>query len=179
VWQDSGIDLGITINISSGQRGGGFSSWGFAAVLKEHGVSGQRLTLEITESLLMDDSEEVVNWLNGFKELGVSLSVDDFGTGYSSLSYLKRFPVDVLKIDRSFISGLPHDTEDTSLVEAILAMGSSLGLSVIAEGVETEPQLRFLQERNCHYFQGFYFSKPMPASALEEWLKQQEMAANK
>jgi diguanylate cyclase (GGDEF)-like protein/PAS domain S-box-containing protein len=179
VWQDSGIDLGITINVSSGQRGGGFSSWGFASVLKEHGVSGQQLTLEITESLLMDDSEEVVNWLSGFRELGVSLSVDDFGTGYSSLSYLKRFPVDVLKIDRSFVSGLPHDSEDTSLVEAILAMGSSLGLKVIAEGVETEQQRQFLVERNCRYLQGFYFSKPMPAATLEKWLKKQDAAANK
>jgi diguanylate cyclase (GGDEF)-like protein/PAS domain S-box-containing protein len=179
VWQDSGVDIGITINISSGQRGGGLTSWSVAAILKELGVSGRLLTLEITEGLLMDDSEEVVNWLNGFKELGISLSVDDFGTGYSSLSYLKRFPVDVLKIDRSFIQGLPNETEDISLVEAILAMGLSLGLKVIAEGVETEEQRCFLLERDCRYLQGFFFSKPLPAPRLEEWLAQRDEAVNK
>ncbi len=179
VWQESGIDIGITINVSSGQRGGGFSSWGLAATLKEYGISGQSLTLEITERLLMDGSEEVVSWLNGFKELGVSLSVDDFGTGYSSLSYLKRFPVDILKIDRSFINGLPNDAEDISLVEAILAMGSSLGLKVIAEGVETEEQRLFLMERSCRYLQGYYFSKPLPARRFEVWFEKQAAVAGK
>jgi diguanylate cyclase (GGDEF)-like protein/PAS domain S-box-containing protein len=169
-WRDSGLGFNVSVNISYRQLCKEFSPWVVSSILKENKVQGEWLTLEITESLLMDDSPEVLEWLNGFKKLGIGLSIDDFGTGYSSLSYLKRFPVDVLKIDRSFVGGLPGDVGDASLVEAILAMGKSLGVKVVAEGVETEQQRDFLQKRGCDCLQGFYFGKPMPETELRSWL---------
>jgi EAL domain-containing protein (putative c-di-GMP-specific phosphodiesterase class I) len=175
-WRDDGFDFTVSVNISYRQMSKEFSPWVVSSILKEHGVRGEWITLEITEGLLMDDSPEVMEWLNGFKNLGVRLSIDDFGTGYSSLSYIKRFPVDVLKIDRSFVSGLPDDAGDASLVDAILAMAQSLGLQVVAEGVETEQQSRFLQNLGCDRLQGFYYGKPMPAHELKVWLKEQSKA---
>jgi EAL domain-containing protein (putative c-di-GMP-specific phosphodiesterase class I) len=169
VWQDSGLNIGVSVNVSSRQLGKEFSPWVVAAVLKETGISGSLLTLEITESLLMDSDQNVVAWLEGFRELGVSISVDDFGTGYSSLGYLKQFPVDMLKIDRGFVSDLPDDKEDVSLVEAILAIGKSLGIKIVAEGVRTEGQLEFLRRAGCDYLQGSYFAQPMPVGMLEHW----------
>jgi diguanylate cyclase (GGDEF)-like protein/PAS domain S-box-containing protein len=169
-WRDDGLDFNVSVNISYRQLSKEFSPWVVSSILKEHGVRGEWLTLEITEGLLMDDSPEVMEWLNGFKNLGISLSIDDFGTGYSSLSYLKRFPVDVLKIDRSFVNGLPDDAGDASLVDAILAMAQSLGLQVVAEGVETEQQSKFLQNLGCDRLQGFYYGKPMPEPDLRVWL---------
>ncbi len=169
-WQDSGINIGISVNVSSRQHSKEFNPWITASIMKEYGVSSKWLTLEITETLLMDDNTEVIEWLNGFKELGISLSIDDFGTGYSSLSYLRKFPVDVLKIDRSFVQELPDNQDNVSLVEAILAMGNSLGLTIVAEGVETEQQHDFLQARDCKYLQGYLFSKPMPEKQLMEWM---------
>jgi len=178
-WRDDGIEINVSVNVSSRQLGKEFSPWIVSGMLKEYGVRGEWLTLEITEGLLMDDSQEVLSWLNGFKELGIALSIDDFGTGFSSLSYLKRFPVDVLKIDRSFVQGLPNDVGDVSLVDAILAMGKSLGLKVVAEGVENEQQQKFLQRRGCNLLQGFYFGKPMPESKLRAWLKEYKKASSK
>jgi diguanylate cyclase (GGDEF)-like protein/PAS domain S-box-containing protein len=172
LWQDSGLDIGVSVNVSSRQLGKEFSPWVVAAVLKETGISGSLLTLEITESLLMDRDQNVVAWLEGFRELGVSISVDDFGTGYSSLGYLKQFPVDMLKIDRSFVSDLPDDKEDVSLVEAVLAIGKSLGLKIVAEGVRTREQLEFMRDADCDYLQGSYFAQPMPVSLLEQWFKE-------
>ncbi len=172
-WRRDGIDINVSVNVSSRQLGREFSPWIVSGMLKEYGVRGEWLTLEITEGLLMDDSPEVLKWLNGFKELGLGLSIDDFGTGFSSLSYLKRFPVDVLKIDRSFVHGLPNDVGDVSLVEAILAMGKSLNLKVVAEGVETKQQSQFLRKRGCDLLQGFYFGKPMRESELMAWMKKQ------
>ncbi len=178
-WRDEGININVSVNVSSRQLGREFSPWILSGMLKEYGVRGEWLTLEITEGLLMDDSPEVLKWLNGFKELGVGLSIDDFGTGFSSLSYLKRFPVDVLKIDRSFIRGVPDDVGDVSLVEAILAMGKSLNLKVVAEGVETKQQLQFLRKRGCDLLQGFYFGEPMRESELRAWLLQQSKVSTK
>ena len=125
------------------------------------------LTLEITENLLLEESSESIGWLNSFKDCGIKLSIDDFGTGYSSLGYLKRFPVDTLKIDRSFVMGLPDDTGDASLVTAIAAMADSLGIDIVAEGVETEAQWRFLRDIGCDHMQGYYFSKPVPPEEIE------------
>ncbi len=179
VWRENGVDINVSVNVSSRQRGKEFSPWTVSGILKEFGVRGEWLTLEITEGLLMDDSPEVISWLKGFRDLGIGLSIDDFGTGYSSLSYLKRFPVNVIKIDRAFVRGLPDDSGDASLVEAILAMGQSLGLSVVAEGVETKEQHSFLRKRNCDYLQGFFFGKPMPEAELKVWLAEQAKTAEK
>ncbi len=171
-WQDAGLDIGVSVNVSSRQLGKEFSPWVVAAVLKDVGVPGNRLTLEITESLLMDRGKEAVALLDGFRKLGVSISVDDFGTGYSSLGYLKQFPVDILKIDRSFVSDLPDDKDDTSLVEAILAIGKSMGLKIVAEGVETREQYEFMRSAECDYIQGDYFAQTMTASQLMQWLSE-------
>ncbi len=170
-WHRAGFrDLKLAVNLSSRQRELGLQADFLKQLLDETGLNADFLTLEMTESLLMRDTEEAMTWLTSFKDLGIKLSVDDFGTGYSSLSYLKRFPVDVLKIDRSFISDLPDNLEDATLVNTIVAMADSLKMRVIAEGVETRQQVEFLLEAGCTELQGFYYAKPMKASSLTEWL---------
>jgi len=128
------------------------------------------LVLELTESVLIDSPPETAAMLDAIKEMGVRISVDDFGTGYSSLSYLKRFPIDELKIDRSFVHGVADDEDDAAIVTAIIRMAHALGLTVVAEGVETEEQLAFLSDRGCNTFQGFLRSKPLPPSELAAML---------
>jgi diguanylate cyclase (GGDEF)-like protein/PAS domain S-box-containing protein len=140
-------------------------------VLAESGLAAEKLILEITESLLISDDTETLNQLQNIRDLGVKISIDDFGTGYSSLSYLKKFPISNLKIDRSFIMGLPDDHEDAALVNAIVAMSQSLGLKVIAEGVETQQQADFLKAINCQWIQGYLNSKPLPESDFIDYLQ--------
>ncbi|MES9969756.1 MAG: EAL domain-containing protein [Candidatus Thiodiazotropha sp.] len=171
-WHMSGYsDLRLAVNLSSRQRELGLEIDFLQQVLHDSKLDPDVLTMEITESLLLRDTEEAITWLSGFKALGVNLSVDDFGTGYSSLSYLKRFPVDLLKIDRSFVSDLPDDAEDASLVKTIVAMASSLNLGLIAEGVETEAQAEFLVQNGCTNLQGYYYARPMTASDMTAWLQ--------
>ncbi|MEJ2452583.1 MAG: EAL domain-containing protein [Candidatus Thiodiazotropha sp.] len=171
-WQRYGHDqLSVAINLSSRQRELGLETDYLRQILDEVGLEAQYVTLEITESLLMRDTEESVEWLSRFKALGVKLSVDDFGTGYSSLSYLKRFPVDALKIDRSFVSDLPDDKESVSLVRTIIAMAQSLNLGLVAEGVENQAQMAFMTAEGCNLLQGYYYAKPMSVKALENWLE--------
>ncbi|MEW8506335.1 MAG: EAL domain-containing protein [Candidatus Thiodiazotropha sp.] len=172
-WHKAGhTELNLAINLSSRQRELGLEVDYVRQVLQEASISPWMLTMEITESLLMRDTEEALKWLTSFKSLGVNLSVDDFGTGYSSLSYLKRFPMDILKIDRSFISDLPNDIDDASLVKTIVAMAESLNLKLIAEGVETKEQAEFLVNNGCANLQGYYYAKPMSARAMTSWLQQ-------
>ena len=128
------------------------------------------LDFEITETIAMHNAEESVGIMRQLKSLGIGLSLDDFGTGYSSLSYLKRFPIDVLKIDKSFVRDIPADANDLAIVSAIIAMAHALGLKVIAEGVETEAQWHFLRDCGTQLAQGYYFGRPLPASELEELL---------
>ena len=130
--------------------------------LTESGLAPELLQLEITESVLMDASQQVIRTLHEIRGLGVGLALDDFGTGYSSLSYLRRFPISKLKIDRSFVSDVPGDTDATSIVTTIIALGRSMGLQVTAEGVETDVQSRFLHEHGCQEQQGFHFARPAP-----------------
>jgi diguanylate cyclase (GGDEF)-like protein/PAS domain S-box-containing protein len=139
-------------------------------VLAATGLQPARLELEITESMLMQNPQEAVLLLRELKALGVKLSIDDFGTGYSSLSTLKRFPLDYLKVDRSFIEGLPDDGDSAAITEAIIAMARKLHFTVIAEGVETAAQGAFLRQAGCAILQGYFFSKPLPASELAQWL---------
>lgn len=170
-WHKAGFaDLNMAVNLSSRQRELGLEADYLRQVLQDTGLSPETLTLEMTESLLMRDTDEAITWLTGFKALGVNLSVDDFGTGYSSLSYLKRFPVDILKIDRSFVNDLPADIDDASLVKTIVAMAESLNLSLVAEGVESKEQADFLVDIGCRNLQGFYYAKPMSAAAMTVWL---------
>ncbi|MNZ29251.1 Phytochrome-like protein cph2 [compost metagenome] len=143
---------------------------GIEQILEQTGMPSCLLELEITEGVLMQNVETTMTALNRLKTLGVRLAIDDFGTGYSSLSYLRRFPIDVLKIDQSFIRGLSNDTNDAALVSAIISLGRSLDLNVIAEGVETEEQLAFLKAHQCEEGQGYYFSKALPADAFARLL---------
>ena len=124
-------------------------------------MSAHNLELEVTESILIEDTHLVIRTLSELSELGMTLAVDDFGTGYCSLSYLKQFPLNVLKIDKSFIYGVSQEDHDAGIVEAILTMLGHLKFDVVAEGVETVEQLNFLQERDCHRGQGYYFSRPL------------------
>ncbi len=165
-----GKDFYIAINLSSRQvRDKDFADL-IASMLSKHEITGDCLELEITERLLMKDVPEVVETLNSFKQMNIRLSIDDFGTGYSSLSYLKRFPFDVLKIDQSFVRDIGKDKDDTALCEAIIAMAHSLGLSLIAEGVETKEQFEFLRARGTETLQGYYMGKPEDFSVFREVL---------
>ena len=135
-------------------------------ILQESELEPQHLGLEITESLLMENPVDAIRVLTALSDMGVQISIDDFGTGYSSLSYLKRFPIDKIKIDRSFVRDIASDPEDAAIVTAIIAMAHSLDCKVVAEGVETEDQLRFLRERGCDEYQGYFFSRPLPADEM-------------
>jgi diguanylate cyclase (GGDEF)-like protein len=135
--------------------------------LADTGLAPSLLELEITESTLMENAQDTLEALHRLRSLGVRLSIDDFGTGYSSLSYLKRFPVDIIKIDRSFVRDVPHDADDASIVTGIIALAHSLRLDVVAEGVETEAQLQFLREQSCDLMQGYLLSPPLPAEKFE------------
>ena len=159
--------LRISVNVSSPQFREDSLEQLVVDVLRENDVQPGFLVLEITESVLMDGSAEAEARMKGIKELGIKYALDDFGTGYSSLSYLKRFPVDIVKIDRSFINDCPDDHNDAHLVEAIVSMAHSLGLRVTAEGVETEAQYEFLRDLGCDYIQGYLVSRPLPADAFE------------
>ena len=143
-----------------------------ALVLKETGLEPKYLELELTESMVMKNPEKAVVTLDALDQMGVRLSIDDFGTGYSSLSYLKRFPIDTLKVDRSFVCDIPSDTDDMLITTGIIGLAHSLGIQVVAEGVETAAQLSFLRAQNCDAMQGYYFSKPLPASAFAQLLSE-------
>jgi EAL domain-containing protein (putative c-di-GMP-specific phosphodiesterase class I) len=163
-WQDAGLPaVPVAVNVSAVQ----FRQESFCAlvrkVLQETGLPPQYLELELTESVLMSNADVTLSVLQELKEMGMKLAIDDFGTGYSSLSYLRQFPVDKLKIDKSFIRDAVEGCGDAAITTAIISMSKSLRLKVIAEGVETEAQLFFLREHRCDEIQGYYFSKPLSA----------------
>lgn len=171
--------LTVAVNISARQ----FTMDDFpdqiAAVLDDTGATPSSVCLEITEGVLLDDAEETIEKLNALKDLGVQLAIDDFGTGYSSLSYLRRFPVDILKVDQAFVSGLGHDPEDSAIVQAVIHMGQALRMTTLAEGVETAHHVIELRELDCDIAQGFHFARPVPVEAFtamllagDEWLDQ-------
>ena len=178
-WRESSDheEFYIAINLSSRQFRGKDIVKTISDYLKKYDLPGECLELEITERLLMKDVPHVVAILNQFKEMGIRLSIDDFGTGYSSLSYLKRFPFDVLKIDKAFVSDIGEDPDDTALCDAIIAMAHSLGLSIIGEGVENKFQFDFLHQRGVETIQGYFVSTPMVQEeflkfiAISEWLE--------
>jgi EAL domain-containing protein (putative c-di-GMP-specific phosphodiesterase class I) len=170
-WLDAGIGpVRIAINISPRQ----FHDVGFIhqvdGIFDRFGVDPAFFQFEFTEGVLMNGGDAALATTMALKERGIGLSVDDFGTGYSSLNYLRDFPADVLKIDSSFIAGLPEDQENCSLVSAIVAMAHKLRLSVVAEGVETDAQLRFLRALDCEQAQGFLLGRPMAPADLAERL---------
>ena len=164
-WHDQGYTgLRVAVNLSARQfREKGALFEAVALALSDSGLNPSQLELELTESILMQDIEETLAALHQIKQMGVQLSIDDFGTGYSSLSYLKRFDLDKLKIDHSFVRNIETDPDDLAIARAVLALGHSLNLKVIAEGVETAEQLALLKENGCDEIQGYYFSRPLPA----------------
>ncbi|UCV24601.1 EAL domain-containing protein [Ferribacterium limneticum] len=170
-WQDSGLlAVPVSVNISAVEfRHKNFLE-GVATILKETGMLPSFLELELTESILMQDAESSASVLESLKAMGMQLAIDDFGTGYSSLSYLKRFPINTLKIDQSFVQDIDIDVDDASIVNAMIGMGKSLKQRVIAEGVETESQLAFLRKLQCDEGQGFLFGHPVPADQFERLL---------
>jgi diguanylate cyclase (GGDEF)-like protein/PAS domain S-box-containing protein len=171
-WQDAGLPhAAICVNVSARQFMDKNWVGRVADALAKSGMDAAYLELELTESLIMQDAGQAVATMKELQVLGVNLSIDDFGTGYSSLSALKRFPVGRLKIDKSFIDDLPDDENDRAVARAVISLGRSLNLRVIAEGVETEAQVEFLRENNCDEAQGYYFSKPLAAGDIEAVLK--------
>ncbi|MBL1264156.1 EAL domain-containing protein [Methylomicrobium sp. RS1] len=174
-WQDEGIFLPRTaVNISARQ----FTDPDFLQIVEEalhdSGLAPEYLELEITESTLVGDVKRIELQLKRLKKMGIHIALDDFGTGYSSLSYLKNFPVDILKIDQSFVREMTHDSRDANIARAIIEMGHSLGQQIVAEGVETEDQLRYLANRECDIIQGYFFSPPLPNYKMTDLLRQQK-----
>jgi diguanylate cyclase (GGDEF)-like protein len=170
-WQNAGLtSIGMAVNVSSVELRAKDFVAGVSTILTETGLAPECLELELTETFLMQDSTSTAAVLQSLKSLGVRLALDDFGTGYSSLSYLKRFPIDTLKIDRSFVRDLTTDADDAGIVSAVISMGKSLNMLVVAEGVETREQLAFLKERSCPQGQGYYFSHPMVAREFTQLL---------
>ena len=171
-WQSAGLPFKrISVNVSAAEfRDKGFVQ-GVATVLAETGLDADHLDLELTEGVLMADAESTGATLRALKAIGIHLAVDDFGTGYSSLSYLRQFPIDVLKIDQSFVRQITADPDDSTIVSAIIDMGKNLKQRVIAEGIETREQLAFLQSRHCSEGQGYLFSRPLPASEFDRLLE--------
>jgi predicted signal transduction protein with EAL and GGDEF domain len=176
-WRKAGVNAGfLAINISRIQFRKRFSKR-LEELTALYNIPPNALELEITESVLLDDHSQVAEELNNLRAAGVTLSLDDFGTGFSSLSYLKRFRFDVLKIDRSFVTGLPNNPDDVLLVKAILAMAKGFDLKVVAEGVENDDQLKFLEIQGCEYSQGFLLAKPMPEEAFLHYLENLQAGA--
>ncbi len=171
-WEMAGHDLRLSVNVSPRQFGEADFVARVREILAQSGASPSRLTLEITESLLMSDVGEAIARMTELQHLGVRLSIDDFGTGFSSLSYLKRLPLHELKIDRAFVSGLPRDADDTVLVETILLIARQMRLEVVAEGVETEAQNDWLKDKGCDMFQGFLLGRPIPETEFMARLEQ-------
>ncbi|WP_415882262.1 EAL domain-containing protein [Neptuniibacter sp. QD34_54] len=168
-WLDQGFKpITMAVNLSSVQLRHTDICQLVETVLEQTELPAQYLELEITESALMEREQEFIDLLHQLRKLGVKVAIDDFGTGYSSLAYLKKFPIDVLKIDKSFVEDIPQDKDDMVIAATIVAMGHSLGLKVLAEGVETQEQLRFLQNKACHYYQGYLSSRPVPYLQFEK-----------
>jgi len=171
IWQEMDLPrFRVCVNISARQ----FQSKDFVDNVKNaianSKIDSRGLELEITEGMVIGDTESVARKLEVLAEMGISLAIDDFGTGYSSLAYLKRFPVHQLKIDRSFINDITEDHDDAAITDAVIRLGHSLGLTVVAEGVETLEQAQILRQKGCDVLQGYYFSKPIPADEFEQWL---------
>jgi EAL domain-containing protein (putative c-di-GMP-specific phosphodiesterase class I) len=171
-WQETGLGpLRVAINVSPRQVQQADIARSLEKALAMTGLAPELVSIEITESLILSSGDEVVDKLARIRAMGVAIAVDDFGTGYASLSYLKHFPIDALKIDRSFVSGAHLNPEDARLIEAIIALGHSMGMRVVGEGVETEQQMTFLTERGCDFVQGYRFSPPLSAERFRDFVR--------
>jgi EAL domain-containing protein (putative c-di-GMP-specific phosphodiesterase class I) len=167
-WQQAGLgDLRVAVNLSARQFTQKNLVQSIADVLHATGLEPRFLELELTESMVMNDVDNAITILRNLKGLGIHIAIDDFGTGYSSLSYLRRFPIDVLKIDQSFVNDLMVDADDAAIVVSIISLAHSLRLQVVAEGVENAEQLAFLRAHGCDQMQGYHFSRPIAADEFE------------
>ncbi|OGB23610.1 MAG: hypothetical protein A3I66_24135 [Burkholderiales bacterium RIFCSPLOWO2_02_FULL_57_36] len=176
-WGKAGLGLlSVAVNLSARQTRDRNLMQAVSEILEQTGLLPCQLELEITESVLMDNMHANIGVLHQFRQRGIRLAIDDFGTGYSSFAYLKRFPLDHLKIDRTFVKEIRHDGEDGAIIAAIVSMAHELGLSVIAEGVETEDQVAFLRNTGCDIMQGYYFAEPMPADRMTAFITDARMA---
>ncbi|PCI46110.1 MAG: hypothetical protein COB51_07840, partial [Moraxellaceae bacterium] len=174
IWNEAGYSkhpLTISVNLSVRQLCDRKLIKMIRNVLSETGIKPQWLVLEITESMVMDSPEEKIRILEELQSFGISIAIDDFGTGYSSLSYVRKLPIDILKVDREFIKDINLDRNGEAIIRAILALSKSLGLKVVAEGVEEASQVEFLKEIGCDFVQGFFFSKPLSVIDLERRFK--------
>ena len=171
-WHDMGFtDFKIAVNVSIRQLHEAEFLKTVESALSDSQLPPENLIIELTENMIMDNAEANIVKLQGLKSLGVNISIDDFGTGYSSLSYLQRFPLDQLKIDRSFINEIQSDSAPIPIVKAVISLSHDLGLSVVAEGIETAVQLQHIRALNCDEYQGFLCSKPVPALEFLQLLK--------
>jgi EAL domain-containing protein (putative c-di-GMP-specific phosphodiesterase class I) len=175
IWSGSADtrELRLSVNVSARQFHQAEFVEQVRLVLAETGANPARLVVELTESSILEDVGDTVAKMRALKKLGIRLAMDDFGTGYSSLSYLKQLPLDELKIDQSFVRDLSVDANDAAVVQAIITLGRTFELTVIAEGVETDAQFEFLELYGCHVFQGYMFSKPVPLQRFEVLVRQQ------
>lgn len=171
-WRDKGHDLRVAVNLSPRQFQEENLLEMIHEILEETGLPPQGLELEITEGVVMANEENAIDLMTRMAEIGLFLAMDDFGTGYSSLYYLKQFPINTLKIDKSFVDNIPSDDENVAITSAIISMGKSLGLEVVAEGVETVEQLIFLKDLGCDEMQGYYFSPPLPSADFSRILRE-------
>lgn len=168
-WQDTGLSpINVSVNLSSRQFRSESLISSVCLALTESQLEPRYLEMELTESLLVDNTENAIALMHTLKNLGIALSIDDFGTGYSSLSYLKRFPINCLKIDRSFVTDLANNTKDAAIIEAISALAHNLGIGCVAEGVEDINQVQLLQKYGCTELQGYFYSQPVNADQLGE-----------
>jgi EAL domain-containing protein (putative c-di-GMP-specific phosphodiesterase class I) len=171
-WQRAGLrPVSMAVNLSPRQFTDEHLLHDVDEALLASGMSAVLLQLEVTESMVMRNVARAVRVLNAIQRRGIRLAIDDFGTGYSSMSLMKQFPIDTIKIDRSFVRDLPRDTEDQAIAQAIISMGKALGMTVVAEGVETAAQQAFLRDHHCDEMQGYLFSKPLPPRALAKLLR--------
>jgi EAL domain-containing protein (putative c-di-GMP-specific phosphodiesterase class I) len=171
-WRDAGLEsLRVSVNLSSRQFRSEMLAGTVAQALRASGLDPALLEVELTESILMENMEQAMAVMGSLKALGIAISIDDFGTGYSSLGYLKRFPIDSLKIDRAFVRDLATSPKDAAIVDAIAALARSLGIGLVAEGVEDAHQVEFLRERYCTELQGYLFGRPVPAEGIAEFLR--------
>jgi EAL domain-containing protein (putative c-di-GMP-specific phosphodiesterase class I) len=161
-------DCTIAVNVSAKQLTDTFFASRVASILADAKLSSTKLEIELTESSVMEDPEQGIRILERLHELGVKISIDDFGTGYSSLSYLRKLPIDCVKIDRSFVLGIGNDLSSESIIHAILVMSSKMGLTNVAEGIETPEQLRFFDATSCDVIQGYIFSKPLTETQIDD-----------
>lgn len=173
-WERQDVDVGVSINLSPLQFRTSSIVSDVEGALSRTGLNPNRVELEVTETAFMEDSEASRKMMSRFAEMGVRLAIDDFGTGYSCMSYLKQFPIDTLKIDRCFVRDLPSDKDDAAIVRAIVGLGGSFNLSLVAEGVETDEQASFLLGIGCDEAQGYLYCRPLPESEFLDWMSTRE-----